>query len=203
MKKIYLLITFCLVLFSCSFKVKPIIFLGSDLYKISYIEELKKNEVVNDDYLMKDGYISFLYSFIVEDAKMNSSSIKKDIKNASKIFINIGNKDMLRCIKYEGNEFVCDDNVLSNQKELFSYYYYHIIEEIRELSSKPIYMFSPYNLYEDDKKNAYEKVMNGFYDVYEEVASYFSCILIDIRNVSLLNEEQANNYIDKVVKYGT
>ncbi len=203
MKKIYLLITFCLVLFSCSFKVKPIIFLGSDLYKISYIEELKKHEVVNDDYLMKDGYISFLYSFIVEDAKMNSSSIKKDIKNASKIFINIGNKDMLRCIKYEGNEFVCDDNVLSNQKELFSYYYYHIIEEIRELSSKPIYMFSPYNLYDDDKKNAYEKVMNEFYDVYEEVASYFSCILIDIRNVSLLNEEQANNYIDKVVKYGT
>lgn len=203
MKKIKILFLFVLLLFSCSSSPNKKLFLGSELININYVQTLKEQDKsVNDTYLMKDGYIAFLYSFIANDVKENNTSIIKDIKNASKIYINIGNKDIERCIKYEQNEYVFDESLVQNQMELFSYYYYHILEEIREVYQRKIYLLSPYNVYMNDaKQNIYEKIMNEFYSVYEEVASYFSCDLIDIRNVSLLEKDKAFAYVDRLIRY--
>lgn len=212
MKKILLIFSFCLMMLSCSFKQNnSILFLGNDLHNIEFVTYLKEeqNFNINDDFLMKNGYISYLYTFVVQNAETNNTSIKSSIKKSNKIFINIGYNDILRSLlKTDNDEYYINEEILKNQQELFSYYFFLTIEEIRDIYSKDIIILSPYvNDYKNyDEKIVLEKALDQFYLVYEEVAEYFSCSLIDLRDVSLLKNKDKKiicDYVYQKVNYGS
>lgn len=207
MKKIIWLL-FISLLFSCSFeRKKGILFLGNELQRIDFVDYLKeeKSQEVNDAFLMKDGYISFLYTFLVKDAQKENESLKSAIKKSKSIYLYIGHSDIYRCIFDDNATY--DENIVANQKELFSYYFFLILEEIREIFANDIYLFSPYvlNYKTEEEKYVLEKITDDFFAVFQEVADYFSCKLIDLRSIPLLvnnDEKEICEYIFQQVKYG-
>lgn len=211
MKKIILSLLLILSLFSCGNKRDYTLFLGYNLD--GYVNHLKENNVdINNSFVMQKGYISYLYSLVIKDGidVINNKKISTSIKKSNKIYIQIGNDDFLRCVKLIDNEYIIDEEVLNTQKELFSYYYFLLIEKLRELYEGNIFILSPYFPLSNDLDNMYEidKALNEFYEVVNEVCSYFNCVYIDIREINnLINEnyklsEECYSYLDKLIVYG-
>ncbi len=209
MKKLLIVICFIFSLLSCSSSKKETLYLGNNLKNIDYISFIKtKDEDVNDDFLMQDGYVSYLYDFIDNNAESNQKSIQNAIKNAKKIVINIGYNDLMRSIVIDEETNQINEKILNSQHDLFSYYFYLILENIRDNFKKDIYILTPFITSYDDikEKVILENVLDKYYLTYEEIASYFSCKLIDLRDVSLLlnykSNEELCEYIYQKVEYG-
>ena len=118
MKKITILFLLILSLFSCGNKKDSILFLGYNLD--GYTSHLKENNAnINDSFVMQKGYISYLYSLVVKDGVdvINNKKISTSIKEANRIYIQIGNDDFLRCVDIIDNEYQIDEEVLNTQKE--------------------------------------------------------------------------------------
>lgn len=207
--KIFLIILMLFTLISCNKKEKEILFLGSDICGyVSYLKE--KNELINNTFVMKNGYISYLYSMIIKDAKDINTNLKLSdcIKNASCIYIQIGNDDFLRCIKNVDNKNIVDEDALNTQKELFSYYYFLLVEEIRDIYNGKILLLSPYYSlnYQNGEISSIDNSLNDFYEVVNEVSEYFNCKLIDIRSINLFIDEDEKlsnssfSFIDKLIQ---
>lgn len=210
MKKILIICIVLLTMFSCKNSHNEILFLGNEFQDIDYIDYLKteKNIDIEDAFIMKEGYISYLYTFIIKDAKKDDISLKDKIKKAKQIYINIGYYDLMRMFTLnENKEHVLDEDVFIIQEELFTYYFFLILEEIRELTSTKIVIFSPYitSYISINDKIELENGLSRLYLGYEEVTSYFSCSLIDIRDVSLIknNNDIRAEYIYNKVNHGT
>ena len=206
MKKLIWIVILFLCIISCSYQAKDdILFLGNDLKNLNFDLKEEKNLKVNDNYLMQDGYISFLYSFIDQDAKKNNVSLKNALKSSKNIFIHIGTSDIMRI---NINQTDLSDDYIATQKELFSYYFFLTIEEIREIFKEKIFLLSPYivTFKSNEEKIKLEILLDTFYEVFQEIASYFSCILIDLRDVSLLIDKNERldicDYIYQKVNYG-
>lgn len=209
MKKLLIILCIVFSLLGCSTEKKETLYLGNYLKNIDYISYLKtKDEHVNDDFLMQDGYVSYLYSFIDNNAVYNQKNINNAIKNAKKIVINIGYNDLMRSIVLDAESNQLNEKILSSQHDLFSYYFYLILENIRNIFKKEIYILTPYiTSYKDIKeKIVLENVLDEYYLTYEEVSSYFSCHLIDLRDISLLlnykSDEELCECIYQKVEYG-
>ena len=209
MKKIIIFIIL-ISLFSCSTPKKCDLFLGSSMD--NYVTLLKENDSsINNNFTMQKGYISYLYSMLSNDSKdlLTNKKISSLIKNARKIYIQIGNMDFLRCITYKDNQYVVNDETLINQKELFSYYYFLILEEICFLFEGDIVLLSPYlNIKITNNLSIIDAALNEFFEVVNEVSEYFGCEYIDIRQVNLfLNEDgvisqEGYSYLNRTIFYG-
>ena len=211
MKKLIVLFLLVISLFSCGNKKDSTLFLGYNLN--GYISYLKENDNhINDSFVMQKGYISYLYSLVIKDGLdvINNKKISTAIKEANKIYIQIGNDDFLRCVEIYENEYLIDEEVLDTQKELFSYYYFLLIEKVREIFDGEIVILSPYFSLSNTLDNIYkiDISLNEFFEVVNEVCSYFDCIYIDIREINNLIKENSMlseefySYLDKLIRYG-
>ena len=211
MKKLIVLFLLVISLFSCGNKKDSTLFLGYNLN--GYISYLKENDNhINDSFVMQKGYISYLYSLVIKDGLdvINNKKISTAIKEANKIYIQIGNDDFLRCVEIYENEYLIDEEVLNTQKELFSYYYFLLIEKVREIFDGEIVILSPYFSLSNALDNMYkiDISLNEFFEVVNEVCSYFDCIYIDIREINNLIKENSMlseefySYLDKLIRYG-
>lgn len=211
MKKIILSLFVVTTLFSCSSKKKEVLFLGSSIG--GYVDYLKEHyDDINSSFVMKKSYSSYLYSLLVKDGKdlLNNKSISDSIKNAERIYIQIGNDDFLRCVEQVENMYLIDEENLNTQKELFSYYYFLIVEEIRLIYEGNIILLSPYLSISNKNlsMSIFDKALTEFYEVAKEVGAYFSCDYIDIREINLFIDENNDfqkegfSYLDNLVKYG-
>ena len=201
MKKIIVFLFIVLNLFSCNQKAKQITFLGYNLD--GYVTYLKSNNTnINDNFVMQKGYISYLYSMVAKDAKslLDDQRLSDNIKRSSAIYIQIGNDDFNRCINKE--EQTIDQEIFVTQKELFSYYYFLLLEEIRLIYEKEIIILSPYYKFLNSEIDI---ALNEFFELGKEAARYFDCKYIDIREINVfikednvLNEE-AYSYLNKLI----
>lgn len=201
MKKIIVFLFIVLNLFSCNQKAKQITFLGYNLD--GYVTYLKSNNTnINDNFVMQKGYISYLYSMVAKDAKslLDNQRLSDNIKRSNIIYIQIGNDDFNRCINKE--EQIIDQEIFITQKELFSYYYFLLLEEIRLIYEKEIIILSPYYKFLNSEIDI---ALNEFFELGNEAARYFDCKYIDIREINVfikednvLNEE-AYSYLNKLI----
>lgn len=198
MLKKFILVVILLFSFACqSNKPSYLLILGNQINQI----ETKKlfNEDINDSFLMRKGYTSYLYSMVEQNAKniKTSETLMDTIEHANRIYIYLGTQEFLRGIQITKEKILLDQDVLETQSELFSYYYFLLLEEIRLSYEGEIILLSPYiELYTQDKEtiNALDNAFLSFYNVIEEVSNYFSCSYIDLRELSLfLNEENQLN----------
>ena len=210
MKKIIFTIIISILLFSCYKEKTSKLFLGSTMNNYVNILEEQDNSI-NKNFTMQKGYISYLYSMISTDSKdlLSNKKISTLIKNAKTIYIQIGNLDFLRCITYQDNEYIVNEEVLLNQKELFSYYYFLILEEISLIFDGEIVLLSPYlNLKITKNLSSIDSALNEFFEVVHEVSVYFGCAYIDIRQVNLFfNDDNSLNiegyeYLNRTIFYG-
>lgn len=209
MKKIILILIMMLSLFSCSSHNKLTVFLGNNMYSYtSYLKENNNN--INDTFSMQKGYISYLYSMVAQDGSdlISNKKISSIIKKSNRIIIQIGNEEVLRCLEKENDVYIINDSFFQTQKELYSYYYFLLLEEIRNIYNGEIIILSPYLEIEDYfLLGNIDEVLSSFYDIAQEVSVYFSCLFIDIRSISLFVENNTitqNGYehLNKVIESG-
>ncbi len=175
-------------LLSCHTSSKEIVYLGNQIGDFTATEIL--NEEVNDIFSMRNGYASYLYSMLEQDALefQSGKHILESISNASIIYIFLGNQEFLRGLNDSSVE---NQENIQIQSELFSYYYYLILEEIRLHYDGKIILLSPFveKYGTKEEKNMWDKFFLPFYSALKEIGEYFDCPLIDLREVSLFMKE--------------
>lgn len=194
LKKILISFFVVTMLFSCSSnKPKHILFLGNNVYSYNEYLKEKTTENVHDEFLTNSLPVSYLYSFIEKNAEniISKRHIIDEISQSKKIYIQIGNADFKRAIIKQDDTFKIDLEIFNLQKELFSYYAFLIFDEIRSYFNDEIILLSPYlDIFVSQEEFVeIEKALHDFYLLSEEVAEYFSCTYIDIRNLHLFVEE--------------